>query len=378
LVSSRVLAPLLVLSVLIVAAVIVVAAHSNSAASAGEATSPDALPSVSSGVLEPVTEFEVPTTHTGVLRARESGTLSFEPSGRVAEIHVQEGERVEQGQALAVIDRRRLEGQQREIEGEIETAEAALDLARQEERRQRDLKADGASTERELDQAESERRRLEGQLNSLTGRSAVIAANLEDAVLRAPYDGVVVERMIERGASVSAGTAAFRVMNPETLEARIGVPERYVRDWSEGDRVQLRVAGESVEGQVLQWLPEVDPQRRTRTLRVALAESGHGYAPGQMVRLEQVQRLEEPGFVVPEQALTGSRSGLWALLILEPRPEQDDVWTVRRADVEWLHSTSDQALVRGTVESGTRFVDRGVQRVVPGQRVRLSGGEDSR
>ena len=375
-IPSRVLAPLLVLAALTAAAVILLAVYSERGASAGEAASPEALPAVSSRVLEPVTRFEVPTAHTGTLRARESGILSFEPSGRVARVDVDEGDRIEKGQPLAAIDRRRLEGQRREIEGEIEAAEAALDLARQEERRQRDLKQDGASTERELDQAIAERRRLEGQLNSLVGREAVIAANLEDAVLRAPFDGVVVERMVDRGSAVSAGTPAFRVMNPETLEARIGVPGHYADDWQPGDAVSLRVGDESVEGQVRQWLAEVDPQRRTRTLRVELVDSGHGFVPGQMVRIDRVRRLEQAGFVVPEQALVGARSGLWALLILEP--EDEDVWVVRRADVEWLHSASGRALVRGGVESGTRIVDQGVQRVVPGQRVRLSDGEGAR
>ena len=374
-IPSRVLAPLLILVALTAGAVILLAVHSASGAAPGKAASPDALATVSSRVLEPVSEFEVPTAHTGTLRARQSATLSFEPSGRVAGIEVDEGDRFDEGEALASIDRRRLEGQQREIEGEIEAAEAALDLARQEERRQRELNKDGAGTERELDQAIAERRRLEGQLNSLVGREAVIAANLEDAVLRAPFDGIVVERMVERGSIVSAGTPAFRVMNPQTLEARIGVPGRYAEDWQAGDAVRLRVDGESVEGEVRQWLPEVDPQRRTRTLRVALAESDHGFAPGQMVRIDRVRRLDRTGFVVPEQALVGARSGLWALLILEP--EDEDVWIVRRADVEWLHSASDRALVRGSVEAGTRIVDQGVQRVVPGQRVRLSDGEAS-
>lgn len=317
-----------------------------------------------------VDEFPVTTRYTGLVESRRAATLAFEPKGRVSRIYAREGETVEAGQALAELDRRRLKASLREIEGDIKATQATLALAREEEDRQRNLRRDGAGTQRDVDRAVAERRQRQGQLDSLKGRRDRVRANLDDAVLAAPFDGVIAERRVEQGDLVAAGTPAFRIIQPDNLEARIGLPARQARDYRIGDSVELMIGGKAVEGRILEWLPEIDPARRTLTLRVALkAESDRSMA-GQMAHMVHQGMLDESGYVVPEQSLTAARSGLWALLVAEPQSK--DRYRVRRIDVEWLNSEGGDALVRGPLEPEMRVISGGTHRVVPGQTVTIA------
>ena len=319
---------------------------------------------------EQVDRFPVTTRYTGLVRSRRAATLAFEPEGRVARIAAEEGEAVSQGQALAALDTRRLEGSLREIEGEIEATEAALDLAREEEERQRNLRSDGASTQRDVDRAVAERRQRQGQLNSLAGRRDRIQANLDDAVLTAPFDGVIAERRVEQGDLVVAGTSAFRILQPDNLEARIGLPAPQARHYEVGDSVRLTINEVSVQGRIMDSLPEIDPVRRTMTLRVALVDDNETLVPGQIAHMRHQGSVSERGFVVPETALTGARSGLWALLVAEP--VADDRYRVRRINVEWLNSEKGHALVRGPLDPGMKIIAGGAHRVVPWQAVTIA------
>ena len=357
-----------VLAVLAVALLILRAWASTQPA---EEASSDRLLPVSVSTPKAVDAFPQVTRHTGLVEPSHASTLAFQPEGRIDRIEVREGDAVEEGDVLAVLDDRRLRASLKEVEGEIAATQANLDLARQDEERQRNLRRDGASTQRDVDRAEAERRRLEGQLQGLQGRRDRVQANLDDARLRAPFDGIVARRMVDRGDLVSAGTAAFRVLDPGTLEARIGVPPGAAADYASGDRVSLTVGGQTLEGTVLERLPELDPGRRTRTLRVEL-DAGAPVVPGQIAHLRHTTEVAESGHVLPESALTRARSGLWAVLVAEPA---GDARELRRVNVEWLYSHNGRVLVRGPLESGMEVVDGGTHRVVPGQRVVVAGEE---
>ncbi|PAU82191.1 hypothetical protein CK501_03315 [Halovibrio salipaludis] len=334
----------------------------------------DRLLPVSVSTPDAVDAFPQVTRHTGLVEPRRVSTLAFQPEGRVDRIEVREGDAVDEGQVLAVLDDRRLRASLKEVEGEIAATRASLDLARQEEERQRNLRRDGASTQRDVDRAEAERRRLEGQLQGLQGRRDRVQANLDDARLEAPFDGIVARRMVDRGDLVSTGTAAFRVLDPESLEARIGMPAGAAADYAPGDRVALTAGGHALEGTVLERLPELDPGRRTRTLRVELDTSAP-VMPGQIAHLRHATEVSQSGHVLPESALTRARSGLWAVLVLEP--DGEEAHRIRRVNVEWLYSHDGRVLVRGPLEADMDVVDGGTHRVVPGQRVRIAeeGGD---
>ena len=108
-------------------------------------------------------------------------------------------------------------------------------------------------------------------------------------------------------------------------------------------------------------LPALDRASRTRTAVLDL-EAGASVLPGQIARLEIVERVAARGFWLPNTALVKSTRGLWSVFVAHEG-------RVERREVELVHTQSDRVLVRGTLQESERVIVAGTHRVVAGQRV---------
>lgn len=234
------------------------------------------------------------------LRAQRSATITARTRGRVRALLVEEGDRVRADQVVA-----RLEDDEQKIAFERSTAELA-------------------TLERELGRLE---RLFEGKLvsetefekvrrDAETARHGAALAELElsRTEIRAPFDGVVVERLLDVGATVADGTAVFEIADLDPLEADVSVPERHVARLGAGQRVRLfaDATAQSLEASVLRIAPAVDPE--TGTVKVTLAvDAKSGLRPGAFVRVEIVSDTRADALVVARRALVaeGSRFRLF-------------------------------------------------------------------
>jgi HlyD family secretion protein len=212
----------------------------------------------------------------GTVEATE-GRLGLEVPGRLAEIRVHEGDPVEAGDTLALLDRGEALARREAAEGELDAARARLDEltagfraeevrqaeaalraakeqkedARRDLERTRRLREGGAVSREALDKARTafevassrygevrERARLmregprEEQIRAQRSRAAsaraslrALDARLANMVVTAPFDGVVTVRHREPGEVVGAGAAVVTLMNPDDRWVRIYVPE---------------------------------------------------------------------------------------------------------------------------------------------------------
>ena len=218
-------------------------------------------------------------------------SLAFRVGGRVAEVLVDEGDRLKPGQVLARLDMAPLENTlhtaqaQRasiaarnallhagyrsediaQADGRYQATRAALTEAESELNRQKALLPAGATAQRNVDAAQSARDQAQAQLNvaeaalhmntqgfrkqeisesdallqqaQATLDTAKLA--LSDAVLLAPSDGVVLTRAIEKGAMVQSGTPAFSVSLTRPVWVRAYVAEPQLGQFNNGTAVEL-------------------------------------------------------------------------------------------------------------------------------------------
>lgn len=129
----------------------------------------------------------------------------------------------------------------------------------------------------------------------------------------APIDGVVTELAVREGSTFMAGAPLFRINGLRSVWAHAQVPESQVSIVPRGARATARATGwpgKIFEGEVIALLPEVDPETRTLSARVALDNPRDRLAPGMYVSLEFSGEQGEPQLVVPSEAviMTGERS----------------------------------------------------------------------
>ena len=283
---------------------------------------------------------------TGALAAEDQVILNTKVAGRLAELPVDLGSPVRQGDVIAVLDltdfhlrveeastaltqaRARLgvplDGSSDQVDpgktALVRQARAVLEQARRNHDRLASLQRDGILSKAELDQADADFRvaeaRVQEAFEEVRSRQALLAERraalrlaeqeLADATLRAPFDGVVRERHLSIGGYLQVGAAVATIVRVHPLRLRLAVPEREAASVLVGQSVRLRSEGDakSAVGKVVRLSPAVDEHTRTLLVEAEVPNEDGVLRPGAFASAEIVVEAEQPAILVPLSAIT--------------------------------------------------------------------------
>ena len=249
---------------------------------------------------------------TGTLSAVETVAVGTEISGTVAEVLADYNDQVHRGQLLAMIDTDLLDAGVREAEAGLARAQAELVSAESELSRLLPLYVEGLVSEREQQAYETLVRTAEASVLSATAVLDRAARNRDNAEIRSPIDGIVIERAVERGQTVSASLSAptlFVLAEDLTnMEILANVDESDIGQIRQGQLVRFTVAAypdEVFSGVVeeVRLLPEVISNVVNYTV-VVEADNARGFLlPGMTATLDFVVEGVDEALVVPSAAL---------------------------------------------------------------------------
>jgi RND family efflux transporter MFP subunit len=318
----------------------------------------------------------------GTVEPTDNSSLSFEVSGLVQEIRLVVGDKFESGQVLAVLDKQ-------SFELNVESARAALARAeaQNEEResaydRQRRIQAQdpGATSQRAVDQS---RAAFEGTRENVSyGRAQLSLArrDLQNAELRAPFDGVVSARHVEAFEEVRRGQPLFDVFVEGAMEATVSIPENMIGDVYLGlqGEVRLQNRADAVYEAVVSEVGSAATSANAFPVKATIIDADEQVRPGMTAELTLLfafEREGESGYLVPVQAVApGLERGDRHVFIFVPETS-----TVRKTMVQTSGLVGDQIVVIGGISPGDVIVVAGVPFLSDGQRVKLlnpsHGGE---
>ena len=309
----------------------------------------------------------------GRVEFAQASDLSFELSGQLARVLVDEGDTVEVGSVLAELDTARLRARRAELVASRTEAQARLDLTRLRDRRARQLLAEDVIAPQRADDARLEAAASDAALARVSAQIDTIDVDLAKATLRAPFAGEVAVRHVDAGVVVEPGRPVVRLLETAHAEARIGVARDVAAALTEGEPVELRVQDARVTGRVLAVLPVRHRETRTVAVRIALDATDAPLRDGDLAELTWSKPVEAAGFWLPRAALTEGSRGLWAAYVAVPGSESEHAdHRLDRRPIEALYQTGERVYVRGALRAGETVVQDGVHRLVPGQLVRLA------
>lgn len=299
--------------------------------------------------------FERRLLLTGTVEAATLATLSSPAEGPVQQLRIREGDTVQRDEVLLVI-------------GRDASAEALLVSAREEVSRQerefervQALVADRALPGEQLDAARAALERARAQMAQALQASG-------DFTVRAPWEGIVSRVEVADGRYVAPRTPLLEMFDPQSLVLRFQVPEEHAFKLAEGD--SLRASFDAFGGRTLEltieraW-PELDRRLRTRTFETPLPLAELPFAPGQFARLSVVLETVPDALTVPVEAiLTGVTERPRILTV-------DAEGIARQSEVQTGFEQDGRILVTSGLNPGDRVITNGMERVKPGQRVRL-------
>lgn len=241
------------------------AAGKSSSSATGKAA---ALVSPKAESWQPEVQFE------GTLQPVREADLGFKVSGRLAQIRVRLGDRVGNGQTLAVLDATEAEAQVKAAEAQVRAAEAQLALADDSAKRTSTLVGSGAASPQSGVQTGSQRALAAAQLDSARAQLALSQASLKNHTLTAPFAGSVTRVPSGTGAIVAPGTPLFHVQDTSTVKLSGAIGEADASLVRPGAPLEVRLDGRTVGGRVVAVLASVDAATRRVPLEAEIKNDG--------------------------------------------------------------------------------------------------------
>lgn len=299
-----------------------------------------------------------------VKNVRES-VLTSKVMGTVVEVRVKSGDAVKKGDLLIRVDDRDVQGQVQQAGGGLAQAEAAHAIAKTNLTRFEDLFAKGSASQAELDKARYEFESAAGALKAARGAVATAGSMAGEARIAAPFDGRVVDTLIEQGEMVAPGRPLVKVEGESKLEFETTVDERDVRELRVGQDVAVsldlsRDERREVRGAISEIVPASDTGTHTTTVRIALAET-EGLRSGAFGRVNFPRSAGGPAAVAVPADRIVRRGQLAGVFIV------DGADTVRLRLVREGRARGEEIEILSGLADGDRLVVSDIAPLIDGQ-----------
>lgn len=299
----------------------------------------------------------------GVIEAVQQSTVSAQTSGKVLQLPFDVDDSVRPGDLIVQLEDSEQQARVSQARAAINETEAALDDARQRFSRIENVHQRGLVSRQELDQARNNLAAAQARAERADAAMVEAREQLSYTRIEAPYGGILTERHVEIGESVSPGQALLSGLSLEQLRVVVDLPQRYAAR----ARAERQAAVTLADGRVLKtgdmtFYPYANPQTHTFRLRMALTEPNGSLFPGMLVKVGVPVSTAET-LLVPASSLV-QRSELRAVYVIDgngsPRLRQVRTGRQFKGEVEILAGVSagEQVVLNAAVLLGSPRLTR--------------------
>ncbi len=317
----------------------------------------------------------VSVSFTGSIEASERAEVSTRIMGHVVEVAVKEGDSVKKGQTLVKIDVRDVRSQIKmaksrlaQAQENLKAAKANYEAVEKTYRRFEKLLQDKAITQHEFDQIKARYEAAKAQLEAAKegvrlAKEAIKAAstNIDYGVVKAPFDGLVVSKLVDKGDLAKPGYPLVVLERPP-FKLRVNLPEKYIGRIKPGDRFKVVVdsVGRELSAKVIEVSPSVNPMSRTFQVKL-LIEDKAPLKSGLYAKL-LVPKKGATTLLIPKEAVyqRWDFTGVWSV-------SPEGVLKLRL--VRLGNTYGDYVEVLSGLDAGERIVIEGIEKACNGCKV---------
>jgi membrane fusion protein (multidrug efflux system) len=386
-------------------AALLLASFAATACSSGDAKGKDQAAAPAAIAVSAVAATEQPIARfiraTGTLMAEEQADVAAETAGRVISAAIERGTPVSQGAELVRLSSTETDAQLKEAEAnaaqiearlgfttggafdinavpEVQNAKATAELTQSEFARIKSLLDQRVVSQSEYDQrrtqAEAARQQYEAakngaapqyqMLQAARARVALARKAVADTVVRAPFNGVVAQRLVAAGDYVNKGMKIAVVVRVNPLRVQLTVPEQFISAIAVGQPVAFEVdayAGRQFEGTIKYISPGLQADQRALTIE-ALVPNGSGVLkPGLFATARIEQPAKTPGVLVPAGAVQTSAGTSRVYVVSGDHVDERIVTTGE--------TVGDQVEITKGLKAGERVATKNVAQLADGAKV---------
>jgi len=327
----------------------------------------------------------------GYVTARRAATVSSKVTGKVMEVNVEEGMKVEANQVLAKLDSSNVEASFLLAEAQLEAARRSveetkpnLEFAQRELKRFNELAATKVVSDSDLRKAEAEARALSARLSRQTSEISIAEREValwkqqfDDTIIRAPFSGVVTSKNAQPGEMISpmsvggfTRTGICTIVDMSSLEIEVDVNESFINRVSPGQPVMANLDAYSdwrIPAKVIAIIPAADRQKATVKVRVGFDQLDPRILPDMGVKVA-FQSTENGQSKSARASIAIPKSAV------QRADDRDVVWVVRDGRVERRAVTIEQTngeecTISAGLNNGERVIIKAPADIAEGTRV---------
>lgn len=300
--------------------------------------------------------FEHKVEVRGAVESRKNVLISAQTIGEVERVHVREGQQVTKGQVLV--------SQNADVtRNSIAELKTSLELANSVYEKQSKLWEQKIGTEIQYLQAKNNKESLERKL-------ATAYAQLDMAIVKAPFSGTIDELPAREGEVASPGIPLVRIVSQQDMYIKADVSERFIGKFKAGDPVEIYfpTLDKKVTSKVASVGQVINPENRTFVVEVALPRIDFNVKPNQVTVLELRDYVSEATLAVPTRIIQRDEDGQF-IFVVDDRGERK---LARKVHVVTGISYNSQTEIVEGLEGSELIVDQGYRDLTEGVEVNLS------
>jgi RND family efflux transporter MFP subunit len=324
---------------------------------------PPALVAVSEireGMITPRTEF------VGTVYYPEVSEVSSEVSGIAVKVSFEEGHRVRRGNVLVRLDAELLGKTLASTRSTHEQTLADLERATLDLKRIEKLYREESISEQVYDENRFRVKSLGKKGDSLKADVERLEIEFAKKTVRAPFDGVVLKKHVDRGEWLSPGTAVATLARDNSMDVVVEIPGDLLPFVRKGGNVDVRTAGREIQGRVSAIVPRGEISTRTFPVKIRVPNR-HSLIEGMEARVDIPSGKKEKTLLIPRDALVTAMGQTVVFTVVDAKAKMVPVTVTRYVGKEVAVRTNG-------LKAGMEVVVKGNERIREGQPV--SVGKD--
>ncbi|WP_162846766.1 efflux RND transporter periplasmic adaptor subunit [Marinicella litoralis] len=284
---------------------------------------------------------------TAILEADRAATVTTKTSGIILDIIAEEGDVVNQGDVLLV-----LESDEQVLS--LNSAKANYEKSLNNYERAQQLISKGLINKEQLDNLKYETQSLKSALDQAR-------MNLTFTQVKAPFDGIVVKRHVKIGNLIQNATAVYEVVDFESLQAKISVPEHQWSIMKTGLDVQFSfdaLSGKTIVGKIVRVSPVVNAGSGTFQVTVSVDNSDLSLRPGLFAKADIVFDQRDDVVMVDKNAII-REDDLSYVYVIEGES------AVKKVEVKLGYEMPDSFEITSGIQAGQQVVTTGKNNLTP-------------
>ena len=301
-------------------------------------------------------DFEQYFKASASVEAVQTALISPETNGQIKEILVSKGQRVRSGQVVARLNTQVMQNSMEEVK-------TSLSLANTVYQRQKGLWEQQIGSEIQYLEARN-------AVESLETRLKTLESQMDMAVMRAPFSGIVDEIFLKEGELAMPGSRVMHILNLENLYINADVSESHLGSIRPGDKVILRFPAfpdEDLLVPVHRVGQVINPENRTFRLQLLIGNPGERYKPNMMASLGIVTFTSADVLAVPSILIKQDVQGHY----LYTADTRNGDLVARKVYVERGPDGEGQTMIASGLNPGDQVIQRGHNLVADGSLVQI-------